>query len=221
LTINRSELKQAAKDSLRGKWGIAIGICVVYFILIESMQLANFFDFKHRFDGFALILFFVLYLAYCFSIPALIMGFIKVFLRISRNQATSLMDLFDGFSIYWKAFGLHFTIGFYTLLWSLLLIIPGIIATISYSMAYYIMADNHNIEIMDAIKESKRITYGHKGDIFVLGLSFIGWGLLSCLTLGIGFLWLAPYIATTYSNLYNKLSDTPEIVDNGDYIPAT
>ena len=87
-------------------------------------------------------------------------------------------------------------------------------------MCCYIMADNHDIGIMDAIKESKRITQGYKGDIFVLGLSFIGWGLLCILTLGIGFLWLAPYASTTYSNLYNKLSGTPEIVDDGDFVPT-
>lgn len=220
MTINRSELKQSAKDSLRGKWGTAIGICVVYFILAESIQVINFIDLQNL-DLFSGSLLVVLYFAYLFSAPALIIGFLKAYLLISRNQVAGIIDLFDGFSIYWKSFGLSFMVGLFTMLWTLLFIIPGIIASLRYSMAYFIMADNHDIGIMDAIKESKRITQGHKADIFVLYLSFFGWCLLCALTLGIGFLWLAPYMATTYANLYNKLSGKPEIVDDGEFISAT
>ena len=80
--------------------------------------------------------------------------------------------------------------------------------------------DEKGKKYIDAIKESKRITQGYKEEIFVLGLSFIGWGLLCILSIGIGFIWLIPYIKITYSNLYNKLSSTPEIVDNGDFVPT-
>lgn len=199
MTINRSELKQSAKDSLRGRWGTAIGIFFIYIIVTGIAQS---------------------FLLGIFVAPCLLIGLTKVFLQISRNQETNNATLFEGFPIFWKAFGLTFMVGLFTMLWSLLFVIPGIIASLSYSMALYIMADNKSIGIMDAIKESKRITEGYKWDIFVLGLSFIGWSILCILSIGIGFLWLVPYIKITYANLYNKLSGTPEIVDDGDFVPT-
>ena len=90
-------------------------------------------------------------------------------------------------------------------LWSLLLIIPGIIKAISYSMSFYILAENQQIGVREALNISKRITMGYKGRIFMLWLSFIGWAILACVTFGIGFLWLMPYIQITFANLYKEL----------------
>ena len=198
MIINRSELKQSAKDSLRGRWGTAIGMIFMYVIV----------------TGIA-----GSFILGALAIPFLMIGLTKVFLQISRNQETSNSTLFEYFSIFWKAFGLNFMIGLFTMLWSMLFVIPGIIASLSYSMSLYIMADNKDIGIFDAINESKRITRGYKWDLFVLGLSFIGWGILCVLSIGIGFIWLVPYTKITYANFYNKLIYKPEIVDNGDFAP--
>lgn len=87
-------------------------------------------------------------------------------------------------------------------LWSLLLIIPGIIKAYAYSMVPYILADNPNIGVRKAIALSNEMTMGHKFDMFVLDLSFIGWYLLGTIALGIGVLFVMPYENATKAELY-------------------
>lgn len=103
-----------------------------------------------------------------------------------------------------KAFGLVFMISLFTLLWSCLFIIPGIIAAFRYSQAIIIMAENPEIGIMEAIRQSKEMMVGHKMELFVLSLSFIGWSILASITV-IGVLWLEVYAETTYTNFYLNL----------------
>ncbi len=95
--------------------------------------------------------------------------------------------------------------GIFTALWSLLLIIPGIIASYRYRMAMYIIHDDPEVGIMEAIRKSKQMMVGHKMDLFVLDLSFIGWGLLSVITLGIATLYVGPYVAATQAAFYDSI----------------
>ncbi len=106
--------------------------------------------------------------------------------------------------------GIVFTMllkGIKNFLWYLLFIIPGIVKSYSYSMVPYILAENPNIGTTRAIELSKNMTDGHKFDMFVLDLSFIGWWLLCLLTLGLGLIFLAPYINATKAELYLVLRD--------------
>lgn len=93
----------------------------------------------------------------------------------------------------------------FTTLWTFLFIIPGFIATINYSQTYYILIDDNEITAYDAIGESKQMMKGHKLEYLILLLSFSGWFILSILTLGVGFLWLIPYIQLTCANFYNSI----------------
>jgi uncharacterized membrane protein len=95
----------------------------------------------------------------------------------------------------------------WVILWSLLFIIPGIIKALAYSQCMYMIADNPAVKVRDALKISIKMTNGYKGAIFVMGLSFLGWALLCVLTLGIGFLWLAPYMNASFTNLFFKLKE--------------
>lgn len=90
----------------------------------------------------------------------------------------------------------------YSLLWTLLFIIPGIIKYYAYRMVPYILADNPNIGAKRAIEVSNEMTMGHKLDMFVLDLSFIGWYLLGALALGIGVIFVNPYVNATEAELY-------------------
>ena len=87
----------------------------------------------------------------------------------------------------------------------LLFIIPGIIKSFSYAMTYFIINDHPEYSINQAITESRRMMDGHKMEYFILCLSFIGWFILSCITLGIGFLWLIPYFYTTSAAFMKRL----------------
>src|SRR5690606_11316295 len=106
---------------------------------------------------------------------------------------------------YFRIILLGFLIGIFTFLWSLLLVIPGIIKSLSYSQAYFIIKDHPEMSVLDAITESRHRMNGYKWKYFLLNLSFIGWGILSILTLGIGLLWLVPYITASYAAFYNDL----------------
>lgn len=92
-------------------------------------------------------------------------------------------------------------------LWLLCLIIPGIIKSYAYRFVPYLLADNPNLSPSRAIELSNKMTKGHKMDMFVLDLSFIGWYLLGGLALGIGILFVNPYRDTTYCELYLVLRD--------------
>jgi len=100
----------------------------------------------------------------------------------------------------------------FTLLWSLLLIIPGIIASLSYSQTYYILADDEKISAREAIKKSKKIMMGNKWKYFVLGLSFLGWFILSIFTLGIGLIWLLPYMNISMAKFYEDVKEQSPVV---------
>ncbi|MGO5092986.1 DUF975 family protein [Clostridium sp. LCP25S3_F10] len=93
----------------------------------------------------------------------------------------------------------------YTFLWFLLLIIPGIVKEYAYSMVPYILADNPDIGAERAIQLSNRMTDGEKWDMFVLDLSFIGWYIVGALALGIGVLFVNPYVNATKAELYLTL----------------
>ena len=92
--------------------------------------------------------------------------------------------------------------GIFEFLWTMLFIIPGIIKAFSYAMTPYILVEHPEMSANQAINESMRLMKGHKFDLFYLYLSFIGWGILSVLTLGIGFLWLIPYMETSQAAFY-------------------
>jgi len=99
----------------------------------------------------------------------------------------------------------------FTVLWTLLLIIPGIIAAISYSMTFFIMADDDSIDAMAAIDKSKAMMNGYKMKYFRMNLRFLGWSLLCFLTLGIGFLWLIPYMYVSYVKFYDDIKNNNTI----------
>ena len=127
-------------------------------------------------------------------------------MRYWRGVTPPFGDLFATFRTYASVVKTMFLRGLYTFLWSLLFVIPGIIKDLAYSMVPYIISENPNLTSGQALKISIKMTDGYKGDLFVLGLSFIGWNMLSALTGGIlGVLYVNPYIGLTYAGMYDQL----------------
>jgi uncharacterized membrane protein len=186
-------LMQMARESLKGKWGLAIGTFVVYLLITVTLQV----------------------IPVAGPIVSLIisgpfsLGLAIFSLAISRNQEARLEQIFQGFNNFGTALGTYLLMVLFILLWMLLLIIPGIIAALSYSMTFYILADDKSIGAMEAIDKSKQMMYGYKWKLFCLGLRFIGWALLCILTLGIGFLWLFPYIQVSVAKFYDDVKANP------------
>lgn len=184
--MNFSELKDNALATLHGWWGQAVVITLIYAIIAggaASLVLI-------------LCLLVTLPLEYSFSV---------IFLEKVRGKKVQIGNLFEGFNDFGRIFLTLLLRDVYIFLWSLLLIIPGIIKSISYSQTTFILKDHPELSYNGAIDRSMEMMVGHKMDYFLLCLSFIGWILLAILTMGIGNLWLLPYIRTTLANFYEEL----------------
>ncbi len=151
---------------------------------------------------------------------AVSVGYARFNLNLVDNKTARFSDLFSQFDRFGTAFAMQFLRRLYILLWSLLLIIPGWIAMLSYAMAPYILSENPNMGVSEAIDASKKLMDGHKWNLFCLSLSFIGWDILGVLTGGIGFLWVNPYREATYAVFYRKIRNRQELDEryrNGGY----
>ncbi|MEL7608751.1 MAG: DUF975 family protein [Bacillota bacterium] len=130
------------------------------------------------------------------------LGWCSFNMRLVRDAQASVSELFERFSIIGKAVGLRLFMGLFIFLWSLLLIVPGIVAAYRYSQAAYLMAENPGMGIREAVDASKRMMAGRKGRLFCLHLSFVGWWILSILTFGVGLLFLIPYVKAAETAFY-------------------
>jgi uncharacterized membrane protein len=196
------ELMKMARESLKGKWGLAIGTFLVYLIITGALQALA--------DEFPMV-----GLATLIVTGPLVLGIALFSLSIARNENARFEQLFDGFKNFGLALGAYLLMILFILLWMLLLIIPGIVAAIRYAMTFYIIADNPGIGPLEAIDKSKQMMYGYKMKFFLMCLIFFGLALLCILTLGIGFLWLIPFINVTIAKFYDDIKDiqnNPEII---------
>lgn len=200
--MNRAELKANAKVQIKGKIGILFLITVIIAVVSGVA-------------GFVLGLIPVVgpIAAAVIVTPAFSLSLIRVYMNVVNGGEPAAGDSFSGFDDFWSAFKVIFLTGLYTFLWSLLFVIPGIVKGLSYSMAMYILAENKGKSARECINESKKMTDGHKAELFVLGLSFIGWALLGCITFGIAYIWVIPYMNATYTNAYYYLKglNAPEV----------
>lgn len=127
-------------------------------------------------------------------------------LRASREEEPGGAEtLFICFRQFWRFYCAQLLMSIFIMLWTFLFIIPGIIASYSYTQTFYIMLDHPDMTPMEAIRASKQMMRGHKAEYFVLQLSFLGWALLTGFTFGLLEIWLEPYMQVTFANYYNAL----------------
>lgn len=191
--MNRVELKTLSKEQIKGKIGVLFVIALIIGAVTAVAMLVPIMG--------QVLSFFIV-------IPAFVLSNTCIFLKVSGGGTLQVEDAFCGFNDFWSAFKVNFLVGLFSGLWSMLLVIPGIVKSISYSMSLYILAENKGKPALECIDESKRMTEGHKLELFVLGLSFIGWLLLGYFTLGIAYIWIIPYMQTTYANVYRSLKSS-------------
>lgn len=222
-----SDIRTRARANLSGEWASAVAVCLVAFLLGGAMIAANFLPeitFKwqgeittlddaltalttlsHRFGGAT------------FSIGALglvefilggviQLGYAKYLLKQYDRQSHSIHDLFSEFDRFGHGFAQKFLRGLYSTLWGLLFIIPGIIARLSYAMTPFIMAERPDLTPSEAIQASRDMMDGHKWELFVLHLSFIGWDLAAALTMNIGHLALNPWKNAAEAAFYRQIA---------------
>ena len=203
------ELRACARRQLDGVWGKMAFTYFVYFLIYLPYNIISALNsisewipgIPSYFGGLnALLTIAVMVISGPFAL-----GFAGYFLKRIRGEEIEIKNIFDGFENFFSSFLVMFFIGLFTALWSLLLLIPGIIKAYGYSMAYYIMHDDPGIKPLEAIKQSQIMMKGYKWKLFALQFSFIGWTLLCLLTLGVGFLWLNPYFNLSMANFYENL----------------
>lgn len=194
-----SYYKSLAAGALSGKWGkSAIATLLVYIIFGAVGCLGG--DTSSSRGLFNLVIIMLLPVTY---------GFATYILDSYRGGEPSYGVLFQGFREgsrgYFRYLGTMLLLYVYEFLWTLLLIVPGIIKSYSYSMTLFVMRDHPQLDYNAAIEESMRLMQGHKMQLFLLDLSMAGWLLLSLLSLGIGFLFLVPYNCTAHAAFYEDL----------------
>ena len=144
-------------------------------------------------------------------------GYRKFNLDLIDGKKPSVGTLFTYFKHWKNAILANLLSTLYIFLWSLLCLIPGIIAGYKYAMVSYILAENPNLGPKEALDKSANMMDGHKMDLFCLYLSFIGWHLLCILSCGIGYIWLTPYINASVADFYREVSGTKYIPIYTDY----
>ena len=183
--MNSREIKTRARESLRGKYGLFLLIAFLAIVISACVS------------EFAIV-------GVLITGPIAV-GLAYVFMSLVREQEVKVENLFYGFKSFVPSFLQELLRCIFTLLWTLLFIIPGIIKAFAYSMTPYILVDNPDMTALEAITASKKMMMGNKGRLFKLFLSFIGWIILSILTGGIGFVFLAPYICAAEAGFYQDL----------------
>lgn len=186
--LTNSELRVEARMSLDGKWLMAAVATFIFGAITSAASAIPFIGF--------LVYLLILPLAY---------GYAIVILNSFRGHEINIGGLFDGFNDFGRIVGTKLLQLVYTLLWSLLLLIPGIIKFYSYSMTDFILKDEPAMSNNAAIEKSMAMMQGNKMKLFLLDLSFIGWALLCILTFGIGLFWLQPYVMSAHAAFYEDL----------------
>lgn len=185
--------REAGWAQLNGKWGLAATLTIVYVLIAISATAME----SAFWESSLISTLLLVPMQYAYSI---------IFLDDLRSgKKLEVASLFEGYSDYLRIVGTYLLVGIYVFLWSLLLIIPGIIKGLGYSQTVYVLKDNPELSFNAAINRSCEMMKGHRWEYFCLYFSFIGWILLEIITLGIASLWVNPYMNATFANYYEKL----------------
>lgn len=198
------DFRLAAWEDKKGQWGTLALICFIYCIIFAAIASLN------SLNSFSNNIFIILLSAVA-SIATLVLSGPFVFgqhmaaLDVSRRQKVTVSMVFEGFTAFGDSLALFLLNNIFTFLWSLLLIVPGIIKAYAYSMGFFVLADRPDLSANECRKRSMYLMKGHKWQLFCLDFSFIGWYLLSLLTLGILSFWVVPYHMTARAEFYQEL----------------
>jgi uncharacterized membrane protein len=225
------EIRAAALEALKGRWGWAILVCIIYVAIscmgaipngmASGMRSASMLNGNHyimpALAGISVTLSLVSAGLMIFAVAPLGVGFSNSFVRYYKKEGDNNQVIATMFSLgfaggrYWRNVAGMLLAGVFIFLWTLLFIVPGIIKSYAYAMTPYILIDNPELGPNEARLKSIEMMRGYKGKLFGLDLSFIGWHLLCILSLGIGYIWLQPYLSTARAAFYQELLNAQKI----------
>lgn len=192
------KIRETARNALRGNWAFACIATVLYEIITIIVRIPI--D-----DNTSSLL-----LSFCVACvqSVLTVGFFACFLDIIRKKPLTYSRLLLGYTslrFFGKVLWTEILVSIFLFLWSLLLVIPGIVKAFSYSLVYFILIDHPEYSATEAITKSRAMMDGHKWELFKLFLSFIGWWILCIVTFGIAAIWVSPYFMTAFAKFYENL----------------
>ncbi|MBQ5999835.1 MAG: DUF975 family protein [Treponema sp.] len=215
--FDRKKYKKYAKLQLKNRWKIPVFmtlICSIIIILLEAPDFKEFYEDYIRLMDSSIAQIsnnssFYSQLRMMISMLieyVILFAQLHVYIKISRSPAPIyFQDFIDGFNLWSRGILAGLWESLWTFLWSLLFIIPGIVKHYAYSQTKFLVTEYQDLSITKAMKVSITITHGHKADLFIMDLSFIGWLLLCALSCGIGIFWYVPYKTMTMTNAYHSL----------------
>lgn len=183
------EIRQEASLMLKGNWNVPVLVALVFGVIASFTSCS-----------FPLVLFVYVPMS---------LGFVKMMIGYVRGtQRMEVEGIFSAFNstYYWKSMGLYLLQGIYTILWTLLFIIPGIVKYCSYFFAPYILADNPTMTAEESICRSMQIMEGHKMQLFLMLLGYAALAMLSSILLFIPMLWIMPYYRVAFAKFYEEVS---------------
>ncbi len=203
--MDRASLKKEAKQLIKGNlWTIIKPYLIIVIVIAAIFTILNFTIGIDDENPTGRILYFVMQ----FVVAPMYVGCALYMLKFVRNEELSTSIVFSRYSNFIFIVLTGILVVLFTTLWMLLFIIPGIIAGFRYSQVVYILAEE-DVKPLEAIGRSKEMMQGHKMEYFILQLSFLGWILLIPFTLGLIYIYLGPYMATTNALYYEKLKNQP------------
>lgn len=221
--FDRVAYKKAAKAQLKGRWKIPVLTTLLIFALASIFYGALQYGFSDGFDAGVKAgdgrfnfyfnnsvadssLYSVLYWCVTLAIAAFALAQLHCHMILSaESRDITFSDFVDGLNQWWQAVRGYLWLCLWLFLWALLFFIPALIKYYSYSMMFYVMAENPKIGVMKAMNISKELTRGYKAELFVTDLSFIPWIFLCMISCGVGLLWFVPYYSMTRTNVYFAL----------------
>lgn len=204
--IDRVELKTNAKKCLKNNFLDCVAVVLLASIVSYLVKsLIPDFGYVYRYNKTTIN--FTAEFANLIIYGLFSLGYSSFFLKLSRGEKVEIKEFWSKTNLFIPYLVISILTAVFVFLWSLLFIIPGIIAALSYSMVYFVKLDNPDMSEIDALKRSKEIMNNHKLDYLVLLLSFIGWQILSILTFGILSFYVTPYMELTICNFYNEIKE--------------
>ncbi|MCD8207998.1 MAG: DUF975 family protein [Bacteroidales bacterium] len=204
-----SEYRSSAAAALKGNWASAVIATIIIAAIVSICSGTGFLGGLLGGDdataagtgGGGSIILTILVL-----VPASV-GYLNALKKLHREGDSNVIsNTFSlGFKNYVHQIWTMLLMAIYISLWTLLLVIPGIVKSFSYAMTPFILHDEPDLGADATIHRSREMMYGHKADLFLLDLSFIGWYILGCITLGIGLLWVYPYVYTAHAAFYEDV----------------
>lgn len=214
---SNQDFKKESLEILAGKWLPAIFVCIVVWFFATSADTFTSKEVEEIYRNGQLIRQVVerqnglLGIINFFFAGPVYFGMAAFFLRLRREGNAEVKDVIAGFNNFLKYFLADLVMTIFIVLWTLLLIIPGILAYYRYSLTYYIMNDNPELTFMEAIERSKQLMDGNKMALFQLQLSFLGWFIIGLMTFGIGLIPLGAYYNGAKTAFYEEVLATENI----------